>query len=273
MFHTEINVLALLKKWFAIFAVYFKDGIAYRVNGVIWILTDAFTMFTMPLVWMSAMGSNAIVGFHKADIVKYYLAMLMVSGFVVCHFMWELAWEIKDGQFSAQLVRPISTYQVYFIRNLSWRIVRVSLCVPFLLLFMWFYRDTLRGATFNWNWQFFTAMFMGHLLSFTTVMMLGFIALFVEEAMALFELYYFPMLFLSGQVVPVAMLPTWAQTLAKYLPFYYTTNLPVDIGIGRIDSNAALTGLAVQLFYIALTFGVSKVLWTKGLRQFSGVGL
>ena len=266
-------MLASLRKWFALFNVYLKDGIAYRVNGIIWILTDAFTMFTMPLVWMSAMGTNTISGFNKADIVKYYLAMLMVSGFVVCHFMWELANEIKDGQFSAQLVRPISVYQVYFFRNFSWRIVRMSLCIPFLLLFMWFYRDTLHGATFNWSVTFWVSLFLGHLLSFTTVMMLGFIALFIEEAMALFELYYFPILFLSGQVVPVAMLPAWAQTLAKYLPFYYTTNLPVDIGIGRVTGSTIWTGLLVQGFYIALTFAISKVLWTKGLRQFSGVGL
>ncbi|MBI1334191.1 MAG: ABC-2 family transporter protein [Armatimonadetes bacterium] len=266
-------MLATFRKWLALFSVYLKDGIAYRVNGIIWILTDAFTMFTMPLVWMSAMGGGRVAGFNKGDIVRYYLAMLMVSGFVVCHFMWELAIEIKDGQFSAQLVRPISTYQVYFFRNFSWRIVRMSLCVPFLLLFMWFYRGILHDATFNWNWQFFSALLLGHLLSFTTVMMLGFIALFVEEAMALFELYYFPMLFLSGQVVPVAMLPDWAQQLAKVLPFYYTTNLPVDIGIGRVGGDTALVGLGVQCFYIALTFGISKILWAKGLRQFSGVGL
>ena len=264
-------MLASIRKWLAFFVVYFKDGMAYRVNGVIWILTDAFTMFTMPLVWTSAMGSSSIAGFHKGDIVKYYLAMLMVSGFVVCHFMWELA--IKEGQFSAQLVRPISVYQVYFLRNFSWRIIRMTLCVPFLLLFMWFYRGALTGTSFYWGWEFWVSLLLGHLLSFTTVMMLGFIALFVEEAMALFELYYFPMLFLSGQVVPLAMLPGWAQSLAKYLPFYYTTNLPVDVGIGRVVGSQIFTVLFVQLFYIVVTFGVSKLLWAKGLRQFSGVGL
>ena len=266
-------MLSSFRKWFALFTVYLKDGIAYRVNGIIWILTDAFTMFTMPLVWISAMGTNSIAGYGKADIVKYYLAMLMVSGFVVCHFMWELSIEIKDGQFASQLVRPISVYQVYFFRNLSWRIVRLSLCVPFLMLFVWFYRDVLAGVSFNLGITFWLALMLGHLLSFTTVMMLGFIALFVEEAMALFELYYFPMLFLSGQVVPVAMLPAWAQTLAKYLPFYYTTNLPVDIGIGRVFGITIWTGLLVQCFYIGLTFGISKILWSKGLKQFSGVGL
>jgi ABC-2 type transport system permease protein len=149
----------------------------------------------------------------------------------------------------------------------------MSLCVPFLLAFMWFYRDVLRGVSFNWSISFWLALILGHLLSFTTVMMLGFIALFVEEAMALFELYYFPMLFLSGQVVPVAMLPAWAQTLAKYLPFYYTTNLPVDIGIGRVTGQGVWTGMLVQVTYIAVAFGVSKILWAKGLKQFSGVGL
>jgi ABC-2 type transport system permease protein len=266
-------VTATLRKFAAIFSIYLKDGIAYRVNGIIWILTDAITVFTMPLVWMSAVGNGSVEQFTKRDITQYYLMMLMVSAFVICHFMWELAMEIKEGQFAAALVKPISVYQVYFLRNFSWRFVRMSLSVPFLIVFILIFGDTLRGAEFHLGWTFLVTLFLGHLLSFTTVMMLGFLALFIEEAFALFELYYFPMLFLSGQIIPVAMLPGWAQSIAKYLPFYYTTNLPVDVAIGRVSSANSLPLIGVQIFFVALTYGASKLLWAKGLKQFTGVGL
>lgn len=266
-------MISTLRKFAAIFGVYFKDGIAYRASGIIWILTDALTVFTMPLVWGSAMGSGSVSGFNKADITQYYLVMLLVQAFVICHFMWELAMEIKDGQFSAALVKPISVYQVYFIRNLSWRTIRMALSIPFFGLFMLFFAKDLQGATFHLGLEFWISVILGHLLSFTTVMMLGFLALFLEEAFALFELYYFPMLFLSGQIVPVAMLPDWAQKLAKYLPFYYTTNLPVDIVVGRVASGQAWGAVGIQLLFIVAAYGVSKILWTKGVRQFNGVGL
>lgn len=265
--------MALLPKLKALFTVWIKDGIQYRVNGLIWILTDAITVFTMPLVWLSSMKGDMVGQLSRGGIVQYYLAMLAVGSFVICHFMWELAYEIKEGIFSAQLVRPISVYQSYFVRNFAWRIVRISLAVPFFLIYMYFYRDLLSATNFHFSWQFAVAMFGGHVLSFTTVMMLGFIALFVEEAYALFELYYFPMLFLSGQIFPVQLLPPWAQTLAQYLPFYYTTNLPVDIVIGHIKPENAYMPLLIQFMFIAITYGISKILWVKGLKQFSGVGM
>lgn len=265
--------MSLIPKLLALFTVWIKDGIQYRVNGIIWILTDAMTVFTMPLMWLSSMQGDTVGQMTRGGIVQYYLAMLAVGSFVICHFMWELAYEIKEGIFSAQLVRPISVYQSYFVRNFAWRIVRMSLATPFMIGYYWLYRDLLSSTHFHFSWQFAVAMLGGHILSFTTVMMLGFIALFVEEAYALFELYYFPMLFLSGQIFPVALLPPWAQTLAHYLPFYYTTNLPVDIVIGHVKAEQSLGLIGVQMVFIGITYGISKILWVKGLRQFSGVGM
>lgn len=43
----------------------------------------------------------------------------------------------------------------------------------------------------------------------------------MQEAMIAIQLLYMPMLFLSGATIPAAMLPTWAQTAAEFMPAAY----------------------------------------------------
>jgi ABC-2 type transport system permease protein len=187
--------------------------------------------------------------------------------------MWELAMEIKEGQFTTQLLRPMSIYQVNFFRNLSWRVIRTCLFLPFFLVFLWLYGGFLGGASVHMGWEFWASFLMGHLVSFSFVMMMAMIALFTEEVISIFEMYYIPMLFLSGQLFPIAVMPDWAQTLARSLPFYFTTGAPTEILIGRVQGTATFWVLGMQLFWIVFCYGVSRVLWAKGLRHYSGVGM
>ena len=105
------------------------------------------------------------------------------------------------------------------------------------------------------------------------VMMMSMIALFTQEMMSIFELYYVPMLFLSGQLFPVSLLPGWASTIAKWFPFYYTTGAPTEILIGRVAGSEIWRVLGMQAGWILFAFFMAKVLWSRGLRYYTGVGM
>jgi len=262
-----------LRKWAAVFSIYFQDGIAYKASGLIWVTTDLATAVTMPLVWAAASRSGPIGGFTSSDFILYYLCMLFLNSFVTSHIMWELAMEIKEGQFSTMLLRPMSFYQLNFFRNLAWRVIRPALFAPFFFLLLYAYRGMLTHAEVHLSWEFWASVLLGHLVSFTFVMMMSMLALFTQEVTSIFELYYIPMLFLSGQLFPIAMLPVWAGKLAKLFPFYFISGGPTEILIGRVTGPAALNILGVQVLWIFFSYVVSKLLWTKGLKHYTGVGM
>ncbi|HRI44299.1 MAG TPA: ABC-2 family transporter protein [Fimbriimonadaceae bacterium] len=263
----------MFRQWRALFSIYFQDGIAYKASGLIWVLTDVATAVTMPLVWAAASAGGAIQGFDQRAFVLYYLTMLLISCFVTCHYMWEIAWEIKEGIFSTYLVRPIGYMQLMFVRNFAWRIVRTMIFLPLFLLLIWAYGGYLGGQSLYLGWETWVAILLGHTLSFSFVMALGMLALFVQEATAIFELYYVPMLFLSGQLFPIALLPDWARNLAALFPFYYTTGFPTEVAIGRIGSTDALQGIGLQVAWIGGSLVLQRVLWAHGLRHYTGVGM
>ncbi|HEY0866237.1 MAG TPA: ABC-2 family transporter protein [Fimbriimonas sp.] len=264
---------ATLRKWRAVFGIYFQDGLAYRASGIIWILTDLVTAVTMPFVWASAARSGYIKGFSTGDFVLYYLCILIVGSFVTSHIMWELAMEIREGQFTTALVRPMSFYQVSFFRNLSWRVLRTALTVPIMVGLFFLYQGYLGDARIHVPWTFWISLILGHGVSFVFVMLMASFALYVTEATSIFELYYIPMIFLSGQILPVDVLPTWARNLSKLFPFYYTTAAPTEIMIGRLAGEASFRVLGIQLAWVVACYAVSKILWSRGMRHYTAVGM
>lgn len=257
----------------AVFAIYIQDGLAYRASGLIWILTDVSTAVTMPLVWAAAAGTGVIQGFDRTDFILYYMCMLLIGSFVTSHFMWDVSWEIKEGYFTSYLLRPIGFFPFMLVRNFAWRIIRTSLFFPFFCLLLWAYSGLLERPDLYLGWEFWTSVFLGHLVSITFVMAMSMIALFVQEATSIFELYYFPMLFLSGQLFPIALLPDWARSLAMLFPFYYTTGLPTEILIGRVGPGEMGSLLGVQVLWITGAYLAHRALWRFGLRHYTAVGM
>jgi len=264
---------ATLRKWRAVFTVYFQDGLTYSAAGIIWVLTDAVTAITMPLVWASAAKTGTIHGFSAGDFVLYYICLLLMQGFVISHIQWELAVDIREGRFTASLLRPISVYQISFFRSLPWRFIRVALSAPILLTILFFDRGLLGGAHVHLSWQFWASLLLGHFVSFTTVMAMAMLALFVQEAYSIYELYYIPAMFLNGQLFPLAVMPPWIQVLTRFFPFYYTVGAPTSILVGRTSPEAAMPVLGMQVMWVAIMYVIGKVLLAKGLKHYSSVGM
>lgn len=264
----------MLRKSAALMGIYFQEGLAYRANGVIWILTDTVPAMIMPLVFIaSSKEGGTIAGLTNAQFVQYYLTMLLLTNFITSHLMWELAMEIKEGVFTINLLRPVSYFQVCFIRNLTWRILRLFYFVPIFFVLLLFYYKYLSSATAYLGWETFAAILLGHLVSFSLVYMLTMLALYFQETRSIFELYYFPMLFLSGQLFPIYLMPGWIVSIAKVMPFYYTTAFPVDIILGKVSPAGSHGLLLVQIVWVAVHLVSARVLWKFGLRHYTAVGM
>lgn len=268
-----MNLARSWRQWSGLFKIYIQDGLAYKASGAIWVLTDVSTAITMPLLWLAASPSGSIASFGRSDIVLYYLCLLMLQGFIVCHFMWDISFEIKEGVFSSHIIRPVPYLQFILVRNFAWRCVRSTIFLPWFLLILYFYAPALGQPTLNLSWPFWVSVLLGHLVSVTFVTALAMIALFTQEAQSIFELYYVPMLFLSGNLFPLALFPDWVRNVAVVFPFYYTTGAPTEILIGRTTGQQVYVVLAIQLLWLALSYGLFKFLWARGTRQYTGTGM
>jgi ABC-2 type transport system permease protein len=77
---------------------------------------------------------------------------------------------------------------------------------------------------------------------------------------------------LGGQMFPLDLLPDWIFRISQWLPYYYQMYFPTAIFTGRLDQSEALSGLAIQAFWVVALLGLAQLLWTRGLRRHTAVG-
>ena len=70
---------------------------------------------------------------------------------------------------------------------------------------------------------------------------------------------------LSGRIVPLALLPDWAERLSWLLPFRWTFGFPITALVGPIDSAELIGGLGMQLLWIVI-FGARRPRLLAGER-------
>jgi ABC-2 type transport system permease protein len=249
-----------------------QEVIVYKAQAYIWLFTDVLTALAMPFVWLSA-GAEQFGDYRIGQLILYYICLVMVSSVVTSHFMWEISTEIREGIFSTHLLRPISYARFILARNVGYRIVRTVLVVPFVFLLILAFSAHVSVDDLFLGWQFWIVLILGHFVSAVFVLAMSMIALFTEEAQTIFELYYVPMIFLSGQIVPVSLFPDWAQIVAKALPFYYTTAAPTELLVSRLQPSSFWGIVFGQVIWLAVSYLAYLVLQNRGRRHYAGVGM
>ena len=88
----------------------------------------------------------------------------------------------------------------------------------------------------------------------------------------IFELVLTAELLLSGRLVPLSLMPEWAQSLANVLPFKWTFGFPIEALVGRLPEAELLGGLAMQVLWIAVGAIGVRVVWRFAIRRYGAVG-
>jgi ABC-2 type transport system permease protein len=254
-----------------LFRVGVAEMIAYRTEFLIWILTT-----NMPLVMMglwTAVASEGPVGrFGKERFVAYYLATLIVRLLTSTWMVWELTMDIRQGALAARLLRPLHPLLAYLAQHLAAVPLRVLITSPLMVVLV-----VVAGGQLTLGDPLRVAVLLlslvgAWLVLFLMMAIIGSLALFVDSAIGVFEIWLGLHFLLSGYLIPLELLPGWVARLAYRLPFRYTLSFPVETLIGLIDGPRALRDLGVQWLYVAGLLAATLLIWRKGMRRFVAFG-
>ena len=116
------------------------------------------------------------------------------------------------------------------------------------------------------------ALILGFSVRFLFEWSLALAVFWTTRVTAINRTYFSIMIFLSGRVAPIALLPEWLQTTAQALPFYGFIGFPVELALGRLTPEQVVSGFANQIVWLAIALGVIATLWRVAVRRFSAVG-
>jgi ABC-2 type transport system permease protein len=247
------------------------EMIAYRAEFIIWILTTNMPLVMMAL-WTAVAADGPVGGFDGKKFQAYYLATLMIRLLTNTWMVWQLTMDIRQGALATRLLRPLHPLLAYAAEHMAAVPIRALMVSPLLILLLVVAPGHLALGSPLRLGIFVTSLVGAWLLLFLMMAIIGSLALWVDSATGVFEVWLGLHFILSGYLVPQALLPDWVAPISDALPFRYSLGFPVETMIGLNGTGQALRDLGIQWLYVAVLFAATLAVWRRGMRRFVAFG-
>jgi ABC-2 type transport system permease protein len=245
----------------------------YRVAMMIWMIDLILGPVIYLVVWSSVAQSSGgtVGGFSASDFAAYYIILMVVMHATQIWHMWEYEYNIRMGIFSIKLLRPVHPIHEDIAQNLAYKLLMLAVVIPTVILLVLIFRPA-------WNpplWAvlvFPIILFLAGAVSFLSGWIIAMAAFWTTRIYAVNQLYFVAMMFLSGYIAPLELLPPSVQSVANLLPFRWMIAFPTELMLGRLSPEQALKGLLTQFLWIGLLLLSLSIVWRTAVKRYSAVG-
>ena len=249
------------------------NTVTYRADFVMYMLGTILTPVISLLVWRAAIASGAELPITETYLTSYFVVLAVVNMLTSAWLSEFLAAQIRDGRLSIWLARPGSFLYELAANNISEKCFKLVVLLPMVVTFGFIFRANLSISTSPLLWALWLAsVLMGAVMFFCLDVIEGSLAFWLDEVSGIVAVRHLLMLVLAGQLVPLALMPGWAQGFLDLQPFRYLLSFPIELVVGSLSRSEIMFGLLVQgAWTVALVLG-SRWIWGRGQRAYSAVG-
>jgi len=265
-----------MKKYLAVAKILFKAQIVYRFEVAMTALAAIGTVLFAWILWGAAFnGREFIGGYTFQSMLSYYIVSSFISSFDKSNGVsFEVSERIRGGTFSKYMTIPVNPQLHFLSQNLGisayYALFSVLSAVFCALVFgvklsistdpiaiMCSFALMLIGAAFMVCFRFFIGILT---FKFQDI---GF---FIHVQMGLIS-------FLTGSVVPLALLPEGLLRTLNFLPFIHVIYTPVALITGQTDAARGLLGLLILSGWMAVMLVINQKVYNRLRVKFDGVGV
>src|SRR5437870_2431597 len=246
-----------MKKYFYVINIGIQNNLTYRFNFLMRTLFGLIPLVAMLYVWRTiyeGKGTGSTVGdYSLAQMIAYYLLVTVVDALTaVNEDDWQIATDIKDGNISQFLLKPVDYLWFRLCLFVSGRLTYLAVAViPLALFFFWLREYFVLPADWATLGCFLASLVLTALLQFFLSYTMAMLAFWVLEVSTfIFILYAFEYI-ASGHLFPLDILPPGIERALAFTPFPYQLYFPVSIYMGKTTGVELTRGLLIQLCWVA----------------------
>jgi ABC-2 type transport system permease protein len=225
------------------------------------------------VVWSTIARSQggSVEGLTPGDFAAYYIVWTLVRNMNIVFTPYGWEWRIREGQFSGLLLRPLHPIHYDIAQFAGGKVVWVLFYLPIAAGLTIAFHPTFAVSPLEIV-VFLVAIWGAYLIRTMALWLLGMITFWTTRASAIFETYMMAELLLSGRLVPLKLMPDWAQTLAAWLPFKWTFYFPIEALVGSLSTASLLRGLGMQVVWTGIGSALVWVCFRASVKHYTAVG-
>jgi ABC-2 type transport system permease protein len=245
----------------------------YRVANYFYLIGMVAEPVIYLVVWstIARQQGGEVGGFTPGQFAAYYIVWTLVRNMNIIFTPYGWEWRIRTGELSGMLLHPIHPIHNDLGFFAGWKFVVIVLWLPIALVLSLLFRPELDPRPIDVA-VFAIAIWGAYLIRSVNYWILGMVTFWTTRVGPIFELVLTAELLLSGRLVPLSLMPDWAQALADVLPFKWTFGFPIEALVGRLPVAELLGGLAMQALWIAIGAIGVRVVWRFAIRRYGAVG-
>ena len=245
--------------------------LAYR-GRLVFLFTGALFPMLMMFVWLTVdAGGPTADGWDGTRFVSYYAAAAVVYSLTSSGISWAWDSELRSGELSNRLLRPMPVFHQFAAAEAGERIVTAIMLVPVLVAATIVLPIVAFPVGVGPLLAAIAATLLAFLLSVLMSSTFALIGFWTTQSNNVYLLWWGLGAFVSGWIAPLDVMPSRLQRIAEILPFRYSLGFPVEIALG-LPTGKIVTGFAIALLWLT-TFAVVYVLaWRCGVRRYQAVG-
>ncbi len=179
----------------------------------------------------------------------------------------ELVQSIRSGDVVYQMLRPVSVYWSWFARGLALRTAPTLLrALPMFLITIPFF-----GLELPVSWAAFGAFMLSivgaALLSAALTTLASTVSVWTISGNGISMLLLGSVALFSGSLVPLPLMPDWAQGILNFLPFRGIADVPFRLWIGDLAASEVFALLGQQLIWTLAIAFISQLILKHGLKR------
>ncbi len=265
-----------------IFRIALEERLAYRGDFALGTLMRFLPIVTQIFLWaavyesVGGQSSGArIAGYSLDDMIAYYLLSMLARAFSSMPGLAStIAKQIREGEIKKYLVQPIDMIGFMLLGRAAHKIAYYSIAtLPFALVFF------LCRGYFENGWPsseimtaFVLSCLLGFFLGYFLDLCIGLVGFWFLEVSSLLFIYMLLNFFLSGHMFPLDLLDEPWKTIVDWLPFKYMAYFPAAIFLGKVPAEQLWWQVGVEGLWLLGLIGLSRILYWRGLKRYSGYG-
>ncbi|MGO9204555.1 MAG: ABC transporter permease [Limisphaerales bacterium] len=267
-----------MRKYWHVVNIGIQNNLTYRVNFLARALFGLIPLMAILSVWKTIYRDknpgSTVGGYTLSEMISYYLLIALVDALTaVNEDDWQIAADIRDGNISQFLLKPIDYLWYRLCLFFSGRLTYLAVAAAPLGIFIFCLRRYFvlppDWAALGW---FSLSVVLTAMLQFFSSYAMAMLAFWVLEVSTfIFILYAFEYI-ASGHLFPLDILPHGLQQALYYTPFPYQLYFPVSIYMGKVKPADLVHGLLLQVFWVLAAYALARLAWNRGIRRYSAVG-
>jgi ABC-2 type transport system permease protein len=282
---TRPGPVRAIVKYFNIYRVSLIERLAYRGDFFLGTVLRFLPMVTTILLWEAVFhgaekkGNSTIGGYDANDMIAYLLLVHISRMFSsMPGLATGMARDIRDGSIKKYLIQPLDMMGYLLSYRAAHKTAYIATTVlPYALLFTichgYFkgFPDALTLAAYA------VSLLLGFIIGFFFEYTLGLLGFWFLEVSSFLYVVNTLTFVLSGHMFPLDLLSespryAWAGQIVKALPFQYLAYFPAAVFLGKIQGERLAYGLLLQAAWALGFVIIARLLFHRGLKQYSAYG-